>query len=135
MPTTALFVGSFDPFHRGHADIIERSLKLFDHVVVGIGINPDKHYRQTAEERRHAIACHYAHEPRVSVVKYDDMTVDLARRVGATCIVKGVRNAADYEYESRQASYNRQASGIETILLPATPELADISSTKIKQQQ
>lgn len=135
MNTTALFVGSFDPFHQGHQDIVARALTLFPRIVIGIGINPDKDYRQSTEERLRAIERHYADEPRVKVVAYDDMTVDLARRVGATCIVKGVRNAEDYAYEVRQAVSNRQATGIETLLLPADPALADISSTKIKQSR
>lgn len=135
MNTTALFVGSFDPFHQGHQDIVARALTLFPRIVIGIGINPDKHYSLSTEERLRAIKRHYADEPRVQVVAYDDKTVDLARRVGATCIVKGVRNAEDYAYEARQAVSNRQATGIETLLLPADPALADISSTKIKQSR
>ena len=131
---TALFVGSFDPFTEGHASVVRRALLLFDRLVIGIGINPDKQYMFTADERRNRIAQRYASEPRVEVVVYNDLTVDLARRVGARFIVKGVRNAVDFDYELAQAHFNRKAAQIETLLIPAEEQLVGVSSTREREK-
>ena len=128
-----LFAGSFDPFTEGHASIVRRALAFVDSVVIGIGVNPDKHYLYTVDERRDAIERRYAGEERVSVVAYEGLTADLARRLGACCLIKGVRNAADLEYERLQADFNR-SHGIETVLLPAEPHLEDVSSTKEREK-
>lgn len=125
-----LFPGSFDPFTDGHANIVKRALRLFDGVVVAVGENSDKRYLFSSEERVQKIAERYADEPRVRVVCYSDMTVDCCRRSGCGAIVRGVRNAQDWEYESTVAAVNqRLASDIETVLLPADTDLRDISST------
>ena len=90
---TALFVGSFDPFTIGHADIVERTLKLFGRVVIGVGINPEKHCMMTAEERIEAVRSLYEGDNRVKIVGFTDLAVDLAQREGAAFIVKGVRSS------------------------------------------
>lgn len=132
---TVLFPGSFNPFTKGHADIVERSLKLFDNVVVAIGYNVSKGDDGIAE-RREAIARLYAQEPRVTVETYSDLTVDMARRHGATAIVKGVRSVKDFEYEREQAELNSLiGNGIETILFPARSDLAAISSSAVRELQ
>lgn len=131
---TGLFVGSFDPFTEGHASVVRRALLLFGRLVIGIGINPEKQYMFTAEERRERIARRYVGDPRIEVVVYNGLTVDLAQRIGARFIVKGVRNAADFAYEMRQADYNRKAAGIETLLLPAEEGLIDVSSTRERER-
>ena len=132
---TALFPGSFNPFTIGHADIVERALRLFDNVVVAIGYNISKGDNGIAA-RQEAIARLYAGEPRVIVETYSDLTVDMARRHDATAIVKGVRSVKDFEYEREQAELNSLiGDGIETILLPARPELAAISSTAVRELQ
>ena len=130
---TALFVGSFDPFTIGHADIVDRTLKLFGRVVIGVGINPEKHYMQTAEERINAIKSLYEGDTRVRVISFNDLAVDLAQREKANFIVKGVRSVKDFEYEREQAELNRRMTGIETILLYADPSLAAISSSAVRQ--
>lgn len=125
-----LFPGSFDPFTDGHANIVKRALQLFDGVVVAVGENSDKRYLFSSEERVQKIAERYADEPRVRVVCYSDMTVDCCRRCGCGAIVRGVRNAQDWEYEATVAAVNqRLAPDIETVLLPADADLRDISST------
>lgn len=125
-----LFPGSFDPFTDGHDNIVRRALRLFDKVVVAVGENSDKHYLFPSEERVRQIAARYADEPRVSVVRYDDMTVDCCRRNGCQAILRGVRNARDWEYEATVAAVNqRMAPDIETLLMPADGDLRDVSST------
>ena len=130
--STALFVGTFDPFTAGHDNIVRRILPLFGRVVIGVGINPDKQTLLSAEERVEAIRKIYAQEERVSVVSYRDFAVELAQRVGADVIVKGIRNVQDMEYERVQAAFNKRLGGIETLLLFADPQLECISSTAVR---
>lgn len=129
-----LFVGSFDPFTIGHRHVVERALTLFDEVVVGIGVNPDKHYLFGVDERKKMIQDIFRHEKRVRVETYEGMTVDFASEIGARCIIKGVRNAEDFEYEYRQAQYNRQQTGIETLLLCADKDFEHVSSTAVRAE-
>ncbi len=133
MTKTAIFAGSFDPFTIGHDDIVRRTLLFADRVVIGVGINKDKHYSVGTEERIKAIADIYRDEPRVEVKGYDDLTIDLARREGAQFVVKGVRSVKDFESEREQADINRHLSGLETVLLCARPELACISSSMVRE--
>lgn len=131
----ALFPGSFDPFTEGHDNIVCRALRLFDGVVVAVGVNSDKHYYFPIDERVRAIQQRYADNPRVSVVSFNDMTVDCCRRCGCSVIVRGVRNAADWDYEQTVAAVNHSlAPDIETIILPADDKLRDISSTLRREQ-
>lgn len=129
----AIITGSFDPFTIGHDDIVRRTLRLFDNVLIGVGVNERKTYRQSTEERIDAIRRIYAEEPRVEVKSYSDLTVDFARREGANVIVKGVRSIKDFEYEREQADINRRISGIDTLLLFADPSLASISSSMVRE--
>jgi pantetheine-phosphate adenylyltransferase len=130
---TALFTGTFDPFTIGHADIVERALKLFDRVVIGVGVNERKQCRQTADERVETIRGIYAGNQAVSVVAYSDLTIDLARREQATAIVRGVRSVKDFEYEREQAEMNRRLSGVETLLFFADPQFSSISSSILRE--
>ena len=129
----ALFVGSFDPFTIGHQAIVSRALPLFDRLVIGVGGNERKQAMFSSAERVDTLRQLYANEPRVSVVAYTDLTVDLARREGATFIVKGVRSMKDFEYEREQADINRRLTGIDTLLFFADPELASISSSMVRE--
>ena len=129
----ALFVGSFDPFTIGHQAIVSRALPLFDRLVIGVGVNERKQTMFSSEERVDTLRQLYANEPRVSVVAYTDLAVDLARREGATFIVKGVRSMKDFEYEREQADINRRLTGIDTLLFFADPELASISSSMVRE--
>lgn len=134
MPLVALFPGSFDPFTIGHEALVRRCLALFDEVVVAVGVNSDKHYMFTADERVEKVASFFRGESRVRVVQYDDMTVDCCRREHAGVIVRGVRNVADMEYERRVAAVNHSlAEDIETIILFAAPEMVDVSSTRERE--
>lgn len=128
-----LFPGSFDPFTLGHADIVRRALSLFDEVVIAVGHNENKAGWMPVEERVSTIRRLYADEPRVMVESYTGLTVDFAREHGITAIIRGVRTTADFEYEMQMADVNRQLTGIETILLPASPQLASLSSSVIRE--
>ena len=132
MKNTAVFVGSFDPFHEGHKSIVDRALQLFDNVVVGIGVNPEKTYMLSANDRKEMIRNAYPDEQRIAVEVYDDLTIDFARRHNARYIIKGVRNAD--VYEQRQALWNKEHGNIETIILLAEPGLENVSSTAIRKE-
>ncbi|MBP5257555.1 MAG: pantetheine-phosphate adenylyltransferase [Prevotella sp.] len=128
-----LFVGSFDPFTIGHASVVRRVLPLFDEVVIGVGHNISKNSIQTPEERVSDIRRLYADEKKIRVVEYDGLTVDLARQVGASFLIKGVRSVKDFEYERDQADINRMLTGIETILIMSEPHLAAVSSSLVRE--
>ena len=130
---TGIFTGSFDPYTIGHDDILRRALPLFDHIVIGIGVNERKSYIQSAEERMKTIKAIYADEPKVEVKTYNDLTIDFARRENASYIIKGVRSVKDFEYERDQADINRQLSGIETLLLYADPRYSAVSSSMVRE--
>ena len=130
-----LFVGSFDPFTIGHDSIVRRALLLFDHIIIGVGVNERKKYMLDAEERVKRIKCLYADNPKIEVKAYSDLTIDFARREQATYIIKGVRSVKDFEYEREQADVNRLLSGVETIFLYAEPQLSSISSTMVRELQ
>lgn len=126
----ALFPGSFDPFTKGHEAVLRRVLPLFDKVVVAVGVNSEKHCMFSSEERVERIKQILADCPTVVVVSYTGMTVELCHEVGARCIIRGIRTAADFEYEQLVASVNReQDPTIETLLVMADADHIAISST------
>jgi len=128
-----LFPGSFDPFTIGHANVVGRALALGGEIVIAVTGDSVSKSLTPAGERVAAIRRLYAEEPRVSVIAYQGLTVDTAREEGADFILKGVRSVKDYEFERAQAEINRRLSGIETLLLPADPALAEISSTVVRE--
>ncbi len=128
-----LFPGSFDPFTLGHADLVERALRLFPHVVVAVGYNEHKSGWIPVEERVRALREFYADEPKVEIVSYTGLTVDLAKEMGIQCILRGVRSTKDYEYELDIADINRRLLGIETIVLFADPRLSSLSSSVVRE--
>ena len=129
----AIFPGSFNPFTKGHQDIVCRALTIFDKIVIGIGYNPDKPQPEDLQERLQQIKALYNNDSRVEVEAYNDLTIDFAKRHNATAIVKGVRSVQDFEYERTQAEYNRMLSnGIETVFLFANPLYASLSSSLVR---
>lgn len=130
--TTAIFVGSFDPYTIGHDNILRRALPMFDKVVIGVGVNDKKQNMLSVEERINAIAELYADEPKVEVKAYDEFASDFALREGAQYIIKGVRSVKDFEYEREQADVHRQLTGIDTVLFFSEPQLQSVSSTLVR---
>ncbi|MGY3749153.1 pantetheine-phosphate adenylyltransferase [Vagococcus acidifermentans] len=131
----ALFPGSFDPFTNGHLNTVTRASQLFDEVVVGISTNTSKQSLFTPEEKIRLTEEAVAHLSNVSVVSHPEgLTVDMAHTIGASFLIRGIRNSMDYEYEKNIAFMNRKmAEDIETILLLADDEYSSISSTMIKE--
>lgn len=130
MAVLALFPGSFDPFTAGHEAILRRMLPLFDKIVVAVGINSEKQYMFSVEERMERIRTMLSDCPTVEVTSYTGMTIDLCHRLGAKVIIRGIRTAKDFEYEQTVAAVNRlQDPSIETLLVMADPDHIDISST------
>ncbi|MBQ0021239.1 MAG: pantetheine-phosphate adenylyltransferase [Bacteroidales bacterium] len=132
---TALFPGSFNPFTKGHADIVERGLKLFDRIVIAIGYNEQKADTGDIDSRITAIRSIYKDDKRVDIIAYSGLTIDAARQHNCCAILRSVRSVKDYEYELQMADVNRQLSGIETVVLFARPELASISSSMVRELQ
>lgn len=133
MDTVAMYAGSFDPFTRGHADIVSRGLALFDRVIIAIGINESKRCLYTSAQRHTQISRYYADEPRVMVMTYDGLTVSVAQELGVRFLLRGVRSSTDMEYERTLADLNKHIAGAETVLLPASQQFTHISSTVVRE--
>ncbi|MES2486549.1 MAG: pantetheine-phosphate adenylyltransferase [Bacteroidota bacterium] len=129
---TAVFPGSFDPITLGHHDIIKRGISLFDKVIVAIGVNAEKKYMFTIEERLGFIRESFKDEPKVEVITYEGLTIDLCKKVGAKFILRGLRNPADFEFEKAIAHTNRQLSKIETVFLLTAAKTSYISSSIVR---
>lgn len=130
---TAIFAGSFDPITRGHEDIVLQALKLFDEIIIAIGVNIDKKYAFPLEKRIKWIENTFAEYPKVKVVSYEGLTVDLCKKMNANFIVRGLRNTTDFEYESIIAEANKKLNpDVETIFLLSDPTLRCVSSTVVR---
>lgn len=129
----AIFPGTFDPFTRGHYSVVSRALSMFDEVVIAIGVNALKRPMFTVEERTAMLESLFANEPRVKVMSYSGLTVDVARECGAQFMLRGVRSVIDFEYERSIADVNREISGLETVMLFTEPMYAHISSSVVRE--
>jgi pantetheine-phosphate adenylyltransferase len=131
---TALYPGSFDPFHNGHLDIVEQATTLFDAVVVATMYNPDKPGGFfTLDERQALIEAAVAHLPNVKVTTFAGLAVDATKAAGADVIVKGLRTGADFEIEMQMAHTNEAVAGVRTVFLPCRPALSFVSSRFIRE--
>ena len=130
----ALFPGSFDPFHNGHLEVVERASKLFDSVVVAAMCNPQK---ATAlfhlEERKELIEKSVAGLDNVKIMSLSSLVVDLAKEIGATVIIRGLRAVSDFENELQMAQMNRQLSGIDTVFIPTTSQYSFLASKLLRE--
>jgi pantetheine-phosphate adenylyltransferase len=129
--TTALCPGSFDPPTNGHADVIDRTIALFDRVVVAVIDNPSKKSMFTPEERKALLVD--IHGDAIEVTAFGGLLVDHVAEVGADTVVKGLRTLDDYEYETQMAQMNRHMTGMETLFMSTRPEYRFISSSLVKE--
>lgn len=133
MARIAIFPGSFDPITKGHEDIIKRAAQLFDKVIVAIGVNADKKYLFSLEERKSWIEKAFSFEDKVTCDTYEGLTVNYCRKVGASHIIRGLRNAEDFQFEKSIAQMNRElAPEVDTVFLVTTPEYAAYSSSIVR---
>jgi pantetheine-phosphate adenylyltransferase len=128
----AVFPGSFDPLTLGHEDIIKRAIPLFHEIVIAIGINSEKKYMFSLAERKRFIEETFKNEPKVSVITYEGLTVDLCLKIKANYILRGLRNPADFEFEKAIAHTNRRLSKIETVFLLTAAKTSYISSSIVR---
>jgi pantetheine-phosphate adenylyltransferase len=139
MTRTALYTGSFDPVTNGHLDVVRHACRLFDRLVIAIGVHSSKTPMFPAKERAEMLrsACEpLAREvgAELEVATFDDLAVDAARRHGAVALVRGIRDGTDFDYEIQMASMNEtMAPGIQTVFLPASPAVRPITATLVRQ--
>ncbi len=133
MKKIAVFPGSFDPFTIGHEAIVRRSLSLFDEIIIAVGANALKKSFYTLETRKEMIAKVFHNEPRIKVDHYEGLTVDYCRAKGAGFVLRGLRTAADFEFERAIGQVNKAiAPGIESVFLLTVPEHSFINSTIVR---
>ena len=128
----AIFPGSFDPITLGHYDIIQRGVRLFDEIIVAIGVNSSKKYMFTLEQRKQFIEEAFKDEPRVKVVTYEGLTVHFCEQNNVDFILRGLRNPADFEFEKAIAHTNRDLAPIETVFLLTAASTSYISSSIVR---
>lgn len=134
MSKIAIFPGSFDPITSGHVDIVKRAMPLFDKLIIAIGINSQKKYLYSLEQRKKWIEEVFANDDNVVVDAYEGLTVNYCIEQKANYIIRGIRSAADFDYEKTIAHLNTaMAPNLETLLILSRPELSAISSTIVRE--
>lgn len=129
-----LFPGSFNPFTIGHKNIVDRALRLFDTVVIAVGVNSAKEENATgAAMRVEHIKAIYKENPNVEVISYSTLTANVVKEYNIDCIIRGIRNATDLEYEDEITRVNYTVFGVETLYLLADPQLKEVSSTVARE--
>ena len=128
----AIFPGSFDPITLGHQDIIERSISLFDEIIIAVGTNSDKKYMFNLTQRMKFIADTFKGKKSISVTSYEGLTIEFCKQSDANFIIRGLRNPADFEFEKSIALTNRKMTDIETIFFLTSPENSFISSSIVR---
>ena len=133
MESIALFPGSFDPITKGHVDIINRSINLFEKIIVGVGINSGKQPMFDVDQRVTWINEIFKNNSKVEAQAYEGLTINFCKKIGANFILRGVRYVSDFEYEKGIADMNRILAGdIETFFLTSSPEYSTVSSTLVR---
>lgn len=134
MSKIAVFPGSFDPFTIGHESIVHRAAELFDKIIIAIGHNENKKAFFTLTQRLGMIKDVFQNEPQVEVTHFEDLTIDLCRRVGAKYILRGLRTSADFEYERAIAQVNKMMyPELESVFMLTLPEHTSINSTIVRE--
>lgn len=138
MTKIALYPGSFDPITNGHVDILRQALNIADRVIVAVGVHPGKKPLFSVDERRDMILAMSrdlgAVDGAVDVTTFDNLVVDKAREVGASMLIRGLRDATDFDYEMQMAGMNgAMAPEVQTIFLPASPMVRPITATLVRQ--
>ena len=128
----AIFPGTFDPFTVGHLDILEKSIKIFDEVIIAIGKNHDKKTMYTVDKRKEFIELVTSKYQNTKVMTYDGLTVDFCKKIKSNFIVRGIRNVGDFEFEKAIARTNRVLSEIETVFLLTSAKTSYISSSIVR---
>ena len=128
----AVFPGSFDPVTIGHQDIVNRGLKIFDEIIIGVGENIDKKYMFSSNERFDFVSKTFEADTKVLIKTYDGLIVDFCKKNNAEFIIRGLRNPADFEFEKSIALTNREMSGIETVFFLTSPKNSFISSSIVR---
>ncbi|MCW3788070.1 pantetheine-phosphate adenylyltransferase [Plebeiibacterium sediminum] len=132
MKRVAIFPGSFDPFTIGHENIVQRAVGLFDEIIIGIGYNSNKQDFYPVDTRVEWVEYLFKDEPKVKVGKYEGLTVDFAKDCNAGYILRGIRTAADFEYERAIAQVNKAMTAIESVFLLTTPEHTPVNSSIVR---
>ena len=133
MEKIGVFPGSFDPFTKGHENIVNRFLPLFDKIVIGIGGNTSKKYMYSLESRMTHIRSIYKDEPKIVIESYTSLTVEFCIEKKAQYLLRGLRNTTDFNYEKSIALMNKELQGIETLFLMTDAKLSHLSSTIIRE--
>ncbi len=134
MTKIAVFPGSFDPITTGHFDIVQRAMPLFDKIVVAIGVNSQKNYLFTLEQRMAWLEAVFADYPNVEVATFDGLTAHYCNKIGADYLLRGLRNASDFDYEKTISQLNNiVGQGIETVFWISQPAFSHISSTIVRE--
>lgn len=134
MKKTAIFPGSFDPITIGHVDVVERALPLFDELIIAVGVNTQKKYLFSLEQRLDWISKVFENEPKVKVEHYTGLTINYCMKKGAQYILRGIRSSADFEYEKTIAHLNNAMEpSVETLLILSKAGLSSISSTIVRE--
>ena len=133
MKKKAIFPGSFDPITIGHIEIVEKSLKIFDEIIIAIGTNNEKKYMFSENQRLNFIIEYFENEKNVKVVAYSGLTFELCKKLDVKYIVRGARNIFDFEYEKNIAEFNRNLGKIETIIITSSNKNSHISSSLVKE--
>ena len=128
----AVFPGSFDPITLGHIDILNRALSLFDEIIIAIGVNADKKYMFSLEDRKKQIEYTFKNQPKIKVKTYTGLTVDFCVAEQANFILRGLRNSNDFIYEQSIAQTNSSLADVESIFIICTPSLSNISSSIVR---
>ena len=128
----AVFPGSFDPITLGHVDIIARALPLFDEIIIAIGVNADKKYLWSLEDRMAFIQATFADKRSVKVKTYSGLTVDFCKAEAAHFILRGLRNTADFNYEQSIAQTNSSLASVESVFIMCSPKYSNISSSIVR---